>query len=290
MSTQWSTQWSAPLRTPLLQVHDLHVRYPLARGKSFHALQGVSLCIHPGETLGLVGESGSGKSTLGKVILGLQQASSGSVHFDGQDITHTSRSQRRALARDLQVIFQDPYGSLNPARLIGDTLAEPLLQDKTLGRSEVQARIAGVLARVGMPPDTAARYPGQFSGGQRQRIAIARAVIGKPRLVVCDEPVSALDLSVQAQVLNLLSELQQSMGLALLFISHDLTVVRHVSHRTMVLYQGAIVEQGSAQQIHSHPQHPYTRALLDAAPVPDPLLQRERRARQALVRASSAGP
>ncbi len=275
---------------PLLQVKDLHVRYSGARGSSFHALKGVSIAIHAGETLGLVGESGSGKSTLGKVILGLQAASNGSVHFDGQNITHASRSQRRALASELQVIFQDPYGSLNPARLVGDTLAEPLLQDKSLERSEVQARIADVLARVGMPPDTAARYPGQFSGGQRQRIAIARAVIGKPRLVVCDEPVSALDLSVQAQVLNLLSELQQSMGLALLFISHDLTVVRHVSHRTVVLYQGAIVEQGSAEQIHQNPQHPYTRALLDAAPVPDPLLQRERRARQALVGARSAGP
>jgi ABC-type oligopeptide transport system ATPase subunit len=263
---------------PLLQVKDLRVDFTQGKGQVFQALKGVSLNIHPGETVGLVGESGSGKTTMGRVILGLTEATSGQVVFDGEDITHASRARRRTLGRDIQVVFQDPYGSLNPARTVGDTLAEPLLNDKNLSQQDIHKRIADVLQRVGMPADTAQRYPGQFSGGQRQRIAIARAVIAKPRLIVCDEPVSALDLSVQAQVLNLLKELQQSMGLAMLFISHDLTVVRHVSHRTVVLYRGDIVEQGDAAQVHEHPKHPYTRALLAAAPVPDPLIQRQRRA------------
>jgi peptide/nickel transport system ATP-binding protein len=264
-------------RASLLQVKDLRVDFPQGKGKAFQALKGVSLSINAGETVGLVGESGSGKTTVGRVILGLTEATSGQVIFDGEDITQASRARRRQLGQHIQVVFQDPYGSLNPARTVGDTLAEPLLSDKTLSATIIQQRITEVLQRVGMPSDTAQRYPGQFSGGQRQRIAIARAVIAKPRLIVCDEPVSALDLSVQAQVLNLLKELQQSMGLAMLFISHDLTVVRHVSHRTVVLYRGDIVEQGDAAQVHEHPQHPYTRALLAAAPVPDPLVQRERR-------------
>jgi peptide/nickel transport system ATP-binding protein len=273
---------------PLLQVQVLRVDFTQGQGKVFQALKGVSLSIHPGETVGLVGESGSGKTTLGRVILGLTEATQGQILFDGEDITHASRARRRTLGRDIQVVFQDPYGSLNPARTVGDTLAEPLLSDKSLRTQDIAQRIAEVLQRVGMPADTAQRYPGQFSGGQRQRIAIARAVIAKPRLIVCDEPVSALDLSVQAQVLNLLKELQQSMGLAMLFISHDLTVVRHVSHRTVVLYRGDIVEQGDAAQVHEHPQHPYTRALLAAAPVPDPLIQRERRAQFDLARQALA--
>lgn len=277
--------------TPLLQVKDLRVNFTQGKGKVFQALKGVRLNIQPGETVGLVGESGSGKTTVGRVILGLTEATSGQIIFDGEDITQANRARRRALGRDIQVVFQDPYGSLNPARTVGDTLAEPLLSDKSLSPKDIQQRIAEVLQRVGMPTDTAQRFPGQFSGGQRQRIAIARAVIAKPRLIVCDEPVSALDLSVQAQVLNLLKELQQNMGLAMLFISHDLTVVRHVSHRTVVLYRGDIVEQGEAAQVHEHPQHPYTRALLAAAPVPDPLIQRVRRAqfeqaRQALAAAT----
>ncbi len=176
-------------------------------------------------------------------------------------------------------MFQDPFGSLNPARTIGQTLAEPLLATGERRSHEIRGRIACVLAQVGLPADTAARYPDQFSGGQRQRIAIARAVIGRPRLIVCDEPVSALDLSVQAQVLNLLAELQRSMQLSLLFISHDLAVVRHVSHRIAVLHRGIIVEQGDAAQVVEHPGHPYTRALLEAAPVPHPVRQRERRER-----------
>jgi peptide/nickel transport system ATP-binding protein len=181
------------------------------------------------------------------------------------------------LGRDIQVVFQDPYSSLNPVRTIGDTLAEPLLMQTTLTRQDHARKVAQVLEQVGMPLDTASRYPAQFSGGQRQRIAIARAVIGRPRLVVCDEPVSGLDLSVQAQVLNLLNDLQREMGLTLLFISHDLTVVRHVSHRTAVLYRGDIVEMGDAAKVHDAPQHSYTQALLSAAPVPNPVLQKQRR-------------
>ncbi len=264
----------------LLQLEGVKVDFPQPGGRRFQVLKGIDLAIAPGETVGLVGESGSGKTTLGRVILGLVPPSAGRVVFDGQDLTHDTAARRRVMGRDIQVVFQDPYGSLNPALTIGQTLSEPLLKE-AIPREAMRARVAEVLERVGMPADTAQRYPGQFSGGQRQRIAIARAVIAKPRLVVCDEPVSALDLSVQAQVLNLLNELQRSMGLALLFISHDLTVVRHVSHRTLVLYQGEIVEQGDARQVHESPSHPYTRALLDAAPVPDPLLQRARRARAA---------
>ncbi|MBR1227109.1 MULTISPECIES: ATP-binding cassette domain-containing protein [unclassified Bradyrhizobium] len=277
---------------PLLSISDLHVHFAQRSARVFRALNGVSFDVMAGETVGLVGESGSGKTTIGRVILGLAPATSGRVMFDGEDITHASRRRRRDLAREIQVVFQDPYGSLNPTRTIGDTLAEPLLMDRALSRTERDARISDVLNRVGMPTDAATRYPAQFSGGQRQRIAIARAVIARPRLVVCDEPVSALDLSVQAQVLNLLSELQKSMGLSLLFISHDLTVVRHVSHRTVVLYKGEIVEHGDSQAVHEAPQHSYTRALLSAAPVPNPKEQRQRREawrRQKEMIASEAG-
>jgi ABC-type oligopeptide transport system ATPase subunit len=273
----------------LLEINDLQVVYKQSRREGFHALKGVSLSIAPGETVGLVGESGSGKTTIGKAVLGQTPVSSGQIRFDGENITHASRSRRQTLGRELQVVFQDPYSSLNPTRTIGQTLAEPLRTDKTLDRDAVRGKIADILQRVGMPLDTAERYPGQFSGGQRQRIAIARAVIGRPRLVVCDEPVSALDLSVQAQVLNLLNELQQDMNLSMLFISHDLTVIRHVSHRTVVLYRGEIVEEGDSQQINDHPQHPYTQALLDASPVPDPDLQRTKREarRQRLLAAAT---
>ncbi len=272
----------------LLDVENLHVVYR-SHGRDAHVLNGVSLSIAPGETLGLVGESGSGKTTIGKTILGQVVATSGRIVFDGEDITHASRSRRRELGRDIQVVFQDPYGSLNPARTIGQTLAEPLLNDRSLTRAQIRERIRDILEKVGMPADTAARYPSQFSGGQRQRIAIARAVIGRPRLVVCDEPVSALDLSVQAQVLNLLNRLQREMGLSLLFISHDLAVVRHVSRRTAVLYRGEIVEEGLAVEVHDNPRHPYTKALVAASPVPDPVIQRARRARMRADRAVDVG-
>jgi len=274
--------------TPLLTVEGLRVEYPQGRGKVFKALKGVNLTIGRGETVGLVGESGSGKTTIGRVILGQTPATAGRLIFDGEDITHASRERRRMLGREIQVVFQDPVGSLNPARTIGDTLAEPLMAAGNRNRTEIRDRVADILLRVGMPVDTALRFPTQFSGGQRQRIAIARAVINRPRLVVCDEPVSALDLSVQAQVLNLLNELQRSMHLSLLFISHDLTVVRHVSRRTVVLLHGEIVEQGDSAQIHEHPRHAYTRALLAAAPIPHPTLQRQRREEWRVARQAAA--
>jgi ABC-type oligopeptide transport system ATPase subunit len=269
------------MNAPLLRVEDLRLTFTTG-AKQFEALKGVSLSIAAGKTLGLVGESGSGKTTIGKVILGqLKQGREvkigGRIVFDGEDITHANRERRRQLGSAIQVVFQDPYGSLNPVRTIGDTLAEPLLMQPTLTKQERERKVAQVLDQVGMPQDTASRYPAQFSGGQRQRIAIARAVIGRPRLVVCDEPVSGLDLSVQAQVLNLLNDLQTSMGLTLLFISHDLTVVRHVSHQTAVLYRGELVEYGDAAQVHENPQHAYTKALLAAAPVPNPVAQQARR-------------
>jgi ABC-type oligopeptide transport system ATPase subunit len=265
----------------LLNIEALRLTF-MGGKKPFEALKGVSLHIASGKTLGLVGESGSGKTTIGKVILGqIRQGREaliqGRIVFNGEDITHASRERRRQLGREIQVVFQDPYGSLNPVRAIGDTLAEPLLMQTSLTRQDRARKVAEVLDQVGMPQDTATRFPAQFSGGQRQRIAIARAVIGRPRLVVCDEPVSGLDLSVQAQVLNLLNDLQTSMGLTLLFISHDLTVVRHVSHHTAVLYRGELVEYGDADHVHNRPRHAYTRALLSAAPVPDPVLQKARR-------------
>lgn len=257
---------------PLLSLRDISVNFG-----GFQALNSVSFDLAEGETLGLVGESGSGKSTIGNVILGRVTAASGTVTYAGEDITHLPRSRRRALGREIQVIFQDPYSSLNPVRTIGQTLAEPLMAAGERNSAEISRRIHAILDIVGMPADTVERFPSEFSGGQRQRIAVARAVIARPKLVVCDEPVSALDLSVQAQVLNLLNDLQKEMKLTLLFISHDLTVVRHVSRRAMVIFRGEIVEEGDAGRILENPQHPYTRTLLAAAPVPDPVAQRQRR-------------
>ncbi len=207
----------------------------------------------------------------------MTQPTAGRVLFDGEDITHATRARRRSLASEMQVVFQDPFGSLNPARTIGATLAEPLLIDRTLSRRDRMMRVDAALAEVGMPSDAARRFPQAFSGGQRQRIAIARAVIGRPRLLICDEPVSALDLSVQAQVLNLLNDLQKRLKLAMLFISHDLMVVRHVSHRIVVLYHGDIVEQGEAADVMAAAKHAYTQRLIAAAPIPDPRAQRARR-------------
>jgi ABC-type oligopeptide transport system ATPase subunit len=262
----------------LLDVRDLRVTFPgRHRGAPVRAVDGVTLTVDRGETVGLVGESGSGKSTIGNAILGLARVSDGRILFDGRDITRATGRTRRELGRHLQVVFQDPYGSLNPSRTIGQTLAEPLLVGRRLTRREAATRVADILTRVGMPADTAGRYPGQFSGGQRQRIAIARALVQQPQLVICDEPTSALDLSVQAQILNLLLDLQAELGLAYLFISHDIDVVRHMSHRTVVLYNGQIVEDGSTESVTEHPQHPYTKRLLAAAPIPDPRVQAARR-------------
>jgi oligopeptide/dipeptide ABC transporter ATP-binding protein len=263
---------------PLLAVDRLRVEYPVRHGPPFRAVDDVGFAIGPRETVGLVGESGSGKTTIANAVLGFAPAVAGTITFDGEDILAATRDRRRRLSASLQVVFQDPYSSLNPSRTIGKTLAETLRPHGSPSRHEVTQRVAAMLERVGLDPAAADRYPSQFSGGQRQRIAIARALIVAPRLVICDEPVSSLDLSVQAQVLNLLRDLQDELGLSYLFISHDLAVVQHISTRVVVLYRGRVMEAGPASAVYRHPAHPYTQALLQAAPVPDPGLQRARRA------------
>ena len=262
----------------LLEVDNLVVEYPAKgfRKKSFQALKGVSVQIDKGKTLGLVGESGSGKTTLGRALLGLAPVSGGTVRFEEQDISHASRRQRRRLSRDMQVVFQDPYTSLNPAMQVGQILAEPL-GIQGVAAADAKARVKELLDRVGLPQDSVHRLPREFSGGQRQRVAIARALALKPKLIVCDEPVSALDLTTQAKVLDLFLEIQQDTGVSYLFVSHDLDVVRHISHNVAVMYHGEIVEQGPARQVTEKPEHPYTQRLLLASPVPDPDLQHQRR-------------
>ena len=269
---------------PALEVRDLVVGYGSSRAarKAPPAIDGVSFDIQPGETLGLVGESGSGKSTIGKAVLGLQPPTAGTVRLNGQDITTASLKRRRSLAVDLRVVFQDPYSSLNPTRTIGQTLVEPL-SVLGVGRAEAGRRARATLESVGLPADTAERYPGQFSGGQRQRIAIARALVCDPKVVVLDEPVSALDLSTQATVLNLLADLRDQRDLGFLFIAHDLGVVRFLAQRVVVLYRGQVMESGPVEPVTQAPRHPYTVALTAAAPVPRPAEQAARReAREAL--------
>jgi len=263
----------------LLDIRDLEVAYPVKgfRKPPFQALRGVSLDIRPGETVGLVGESGSGKTTLGRAVLGLAPVTGGSIRFEDREIAHLSRSARRELSSEIQVVFQDPYSSLNPAMTIEQILSEPL-RAKGVARQAASTRVRDLLGRVGLPADAADRLPREFSGGQRQRIAIARALALDPSLIVCDEPVSALDLSTQARVLDLFIEIQERTGVAYLFISHDLAVVRHISHRVAVMYHGEIVETGDGDQVTSAPEHPYTQRLFMAAPVPDPVRQEQRRA------------
>jgi oligopeptide/dipeptide ABC transporter ATP-binding protein len=274
---------------PLLELREVVVEFSRGRGQPpLRAVDGVDLTVGVRETVGLVGESGSGKSTLGRAILGLTGVTEGTISFAGADITEAGHRERRRLSQELQVIFQDPYSSLNPTRTIGQTLAEAMRAQSGATREQVASRVREMLERVGLPAQAASRYPAQFSGGQRQRIAIARALMCQPRLVICDEPVSALDLSVQAQVLNLLRELQRDLELSYLFIAHDLAVVRYLSQRIVVLYHGAIMEQGDADVVSSAPAHPYTRALLDAAPVADPDLQRQRRAARQAARTGDA--
>ncbi|MFF4253833.1 oligopeptide/dipeptide ABC transporter ATP-binding protein [Streptomyces sp. NPDC001663] len=282
--------------TDLVKVRDLSVTYPRPRrsGGPLHAVRGVDLTMRRGETVGLVGESGSGKSTIGSALLGLVPAADGTITFDGADITRASRADRRLLARRMQVVFQDPYGSMNPAHTVADTLAESLRYNLALPAEEIQKRVLRALDDVGLPPGAARRYPAAFSGGQRQRIAIARALVMEPDFIVCDEAVSALDLSVQAQVLNLLARLKETRGLSYLFISHDLAVVRYLSDSIVVLYAGRVVERGPAARVAESPAHPYTRALLAAAPVPDPVVQLGRRTERlravAAVAATPARP
>lgn len=264
---------------PLLAVDNLVVEYPGkgGRAKPFRALTDINITIGQGETLGLVGESGSGKTTLGRAVLGLAPVTAGSITFEGNDISHASRKLRRTLSRDLQVVFQDPYTSLNPALEIGDILAEPLAV-QGVPAIEARGRVRELLDQVGLPSDAIHRLPREFSGGQRQRVAIARALALSPKLIVCDEPVSALDLSTQARVLDLFLQIQQDTGVSYLFVSHDLDVVRHISHRVAVMYRGEIVEQGPAGVVTRDPEHPYTQRLLLASPVPDADRQEQRRA------------
>ncbi|MGW0246220.1 ATP-binding cassette domain-containing protein [Nocardia goodfellowii] len=276
--------------TELLEVSDLRVTFP---GRGFRArphevLHGVSLSVGAGETLGLVGESGSGKTTIGRAVLGLVRPSAGRISFGGTDITHLSGQRRRALARDIQVVFQDPYSSLNPSLTIGDILSEPLVV-QGLSAQDARSRVAKLLDQVGLPGDASARLPREFSGGQRQRVAIARALAPRPRIIVCDEPVSALDLSTQARVLDLLIDIQRRTGVAYLFVSHDLAVIRHISHRVTVLYRGDIVETGRADEVTSAPEHPYTQRLLFSAPVADPEEQRRRREERGRLAAQQQG-
>jgi len=264
---------------PLLAVDQLIVEYPSKkfRAKPFRALTDINITIGRGETLGLVGESGSGKTTLGRAILGLAPVTGGKISFDGKDISRATRKDRRVLSRDLQVVFQDPYTSLNPALEIGDILAEPL-GVQGMETAAAKKRVRELLDQVGLPADAINRLPREFSGGQRQRVAIARALALSPKLIVCDEPVSALDLSTQARVLDLFLQIQKDTGVSYLFVSHDLDVVRHISHRVAVMYHGEIVEQGPAGVVTTDPDHPYTQRLLLASPVPDPDRQEQRRA------------
>ena len=241
------------------------------RSALLRAVESVNLDIYPGETLGLVGESGCGKSTLGRTLLRLLDPSAGKIVFDGQDITGLKQRQLRGMRRQMQMIFQDPYASLNPRMSVGATLAEPLIiHDLAKTAEERRRRVDELPDRVGLGADVANRYPHEFSGGQRQRIGIARALAVRPRFIVCDEPISALDVSIQAQIVNLLAELQEQEQLTYLFISHDLKIVQHIADRIAVMYLGRVVEIGPARKVYLHPQHPYTRALLSAVPVPVP--------------------
>ena len=268
---------------PLLRVKNLVKRFPVKGGlfarelEHVHAVDGVSFEIQPGETLGLVGESGCGKSTTGRCILRLIAPTSGEIWFEGKDVTHASKSELRALTRNMQIIFQDPYASLNPRMTVGAIVAEALIIHglaKNVG--ERDDRVMQLLQTVGLHPDHVRRFPHEFSGGQRQRIGIARALAVNPKLIICDEPVSALDVSIQAQVINLLEDLQAQLGLTYLFIAHDLSVVEHISQRVAVMYLGRIVEIASSRNLYTTPRHPYTEALLSAVPIPDPTLVRKR--------------
>ncbi len=267
----------------LLKVKNLVKHFPVKGGvfsktvDKVHAVDGVSFEIASGETLGMVGESGCGKSTTGRCVLRLIAPTSGQIWFDGKDVTDVNTVQLRGLARDMQIIFQDPYASLNPRMTVGAIVGEALIIHKLAASAqERDDRVVELLETVGLHPDHLRRYPHEFSGGQRQRIGIARALAVKPRLIICDEPVSALDVSIQAQVINLLEDLQEKMGLTYLFIAHDLSVVEHISQRVAVMYLGRIVEIAPSRDLYTTPRHPYTEALLSAVPIPDPTVKRKR--------------
>ncbi|WP_327680365.1 ABC transporter ATP-binding protein [Kitasatospora sp. NBC_00458] len=263
---------------PILEVKDLVKHYPLTQGVVFkkqvgavRAVDGVSFRLAKGETLGIVGESGCGKSTLAKVLMNLERATSGQVLFKGEEISRLSGAGLKAVRRNIQMVFQDPYTSLNPRMTVGDIIGEPFeIHPEVAPKGDRRKAVQDLLDVVGLNPEYINRYPHQFSGGQRQRIGIARGLALKPEVIICDEPVSALDVSVQAQVINLLEQLQDEFELSYMFIAHDLSIVRHISDRVGVMYLGRMVEIGTEEQIYSHPTHPYTQALLSAVPVPDP--------------------
>ncbi|MFD2131665.1 ABC transporter ATP-binding protein [Pseudogracilibacillus auburnensis] len=268
--------------SPLLEVNDLKKYFPLKSGLfsrsggSVKAVDGISFTVQAGQTLGIVGESGCGKSTLGRNIIRLQEPTSGRILYNGQDMTHLNEGRLRHVRRDMQIIFQDPYASLNAKLRISEIVGEPLRVHKVGSRLERQEKIEYLMEKVGLEAEHLSRFPHEFSGGQRQRIGIARALSLNPKLIVCDEPVSALDVSVQSQVINLLQDLQDEFGLTYLFISHDLSVVRHISDRVAVMYLGKIVELAETEKIYQEAAHPYTQALLSAIPVPDPVEQKRR--------------
>jgi oligopeptide transport system ATP-binding protein len=268
---------------PLLRVENLTKAFPIRSGLlqrqtgAVHAVNGVDFHIDPGETLGLVGESGCGKSTTGRCVLRLIEPTSGDIVFDGKNVRALGGEALRALRRDIQIIFQDPYASLNPRMNVGAIIGEALIIHRLAKTSrQFDERVVDLLETVGLKADYRTRYPHEFSGGQRQRIGIARALAVEPKLIICDEPVSALDVSIQAQVINLLEDLQQKFGLAYLFVAHDLSVVEHISRRVAVMYLGRIVEMASSRALYAAPRHPYTEALLSAVPIPDPKVKRQR--------------
>ncbi len=284
-------------KEPLLRVTELHKHFPIREGLLIErkvgevkAVDGVSFDVMPGETLGLVGESGSGKSTTGYCVLQLLKPTSGSVLFEGTELTELGREDLRRMRREMQIVFQDPYSSLDPRMTVGDIVGEPLIVHGIGTRRERTVRIRDLLDVVGFDPSYTNRYPHEFSGGQRQRIGIARALALSPKLIVCDEPVSALDISIQAQILNLLKDLQRDFGLTYLFIAHDLAVIRGMSDRIAVMNRGELVEIGPAEEVYTNPQDDYTKALLSAVPVPDPRAMKERKAaRRQLRHALSEG-
>ena len=267
----------------LVRVRNLKKYFPISKGTilkrhvgDVKAVDDVSFDIYEGETLGLVGESGCGKTTVGRTLLQIYQPTDGVVYFDGQDITKLKSVEMRAMRRQIQMIFQDPYASLNPRMTVGNIISEPMMYHKVITRAERDARVKDLLEMVGLRDYFAKRYPHEFSGGQRQRIGIARSIGLGPRFIVCDEPISALDVSIQAQIVNLLEELQETLGLTYLFIAHDLSMVRHISDRIAVMYLGKIVELTDRNELYTNPLHPYTKALLSAVPIPDPVVEEQR--------------